>query len=297
MRAKSNFAILRPKWMNQRKELFRWTLNPLRCSRGLMRRLKMMNCHSKTYRSSQWLQFDLKQHIAQRQEQINAALERVLPPPDAPPEQLHEAMRYTVFAGGKRLRPMLVLDACHAVGGNEEIAVPAACAVELIHTYSLIHDDLPCMDDDDFRRGKPTCHRVFGEAVAVLCGDALLTLAFEVLAKEQLRTGVPPTIAVEVIRIFAEGAGHSGMVGGQVRDMEAQGCIMRGETLHPEQLYDMHHRKTGALITASVEAGAVLGGADKVQRDALIAYAREIGLAFQITDDLLDVEGTQEELG
>lgn len=234
------------------------------------------------------VEFDINEHLTKRSSLIDRALDEMLPPEDEPPLQLHSAMRYAVFPGGKRIRPTLVLDACHAVGGDERLALPAACAIELIHTYSLIHDDLPCMDNDDIRRGKPTCHKVFGESIALLCGDALLTLAFEVLAKEQIKVGVPEDVALEVMRVIANAAGHLGMVGGQVMDMEAQSILANGRQIDLAMLYAIHRRKTGALITASVEVGALLGGANSWQRNALMAYAEEVGLAFQITDDLID---------
>jgi len=234
--------------------------------------------------------FNLAEHMARRTALVDEVLDKLLPREDEPPETLHKAMRYVVFSGGKRLRPTLVLDACDAVGGDVMKALPAACAIELIHTYSLVHDDLPCIDNDDVRRGMPTCHKVFGEAIALLCGDALLTLAFEVLSKEQTKVGVAPDVVVETISIVAEAAGHLGMVGGQVMDVEAQGMLMHDIHLSEEQISKIHRHKTGALITAAVDVGALIGGASEEQRKALRAYAHELGFAFQITDDLLDAE-------
>lgn len=232
--------------------------------------------------------FDFESHLRRRKAVIDEALERLLPTCDETFGCLYEAMRYAVINGGKRIRPMLTLDACYAVGGDERLALPAACAIELIHSYSLVHDDMPCLDNDDYRRGKPTCHKAFGEAVALLCGDALLTLAFEVLASEQLNVGIPADVAVEVIRVIAEAAGHRGMVGGQAKDIEAQKRLSIGEQLGEGELYEIHRHKTGALIAASVEVGAIIGGALKWQREALRKFGEEVGFAFQVVDDLID---------
>lgn len=201
---------------------------------------------------------------------------------DAPPI-LTEAIRHSLFAGGKRLRPALALGACAIVGGSDAPALPVACALEMIHTYSLIHDDLPCMDDDDLRRGRPACHKVYGEAMAVLAGDALLTMAFDVAAQ---------TGNIEVIMELARGAGAAGMVGGQVIDMEPG-----ARSLDLSGLRAMHAAKTGALIRASVRCGAILGGATRKQLDALTSFAEHIGLAFQIADDVLDVTGDSQSMG
>ncbi|MFA4028895.1 MAG: hypothetical protein GDYSWBUE_001360 [Candidatus Fervidibacterota bacterium] len=235
--------------------------------------------------------FDFDEHLRNRKAVIDEALERLLSTFDEPLGRLHEAMRYAVIDGGKRIRPILTLDACYAVGGDDRLALPAACAIELIHSYSLVHDDMPCLDNDDYRRGQPTCHRAFGEAMALLCGDALLTLAFEVLADEQIKAGVPTDVAMEVIRVIAKAAGHLGMVGGQAKDIEAQERLSAGEQLHELELYDIHRRKTGALIAASVEVGAIIGGAFKWQRKALREYGEWIGFAFQVVDDLIDAAG------
>jgi geranylgeranyl diphosphate synthase type II len=201
---------------------------------------------------------------------------------DAPP-RLVEAVSYSLFAGGKRLRPALALGACELVCGSDTPAIPAACALEMVHTYSLIHDDLPAMDDDDLRRGQPTSHKVFGEATAILAGDALLTMAFEAAA----RTGNAAIVAE-----LARAAGIAGMVGGQQMDMDAEG---REITL--AELRRIHACKTGALIRSALRCGALAGGADDAQLDALSAYGEHLGLAFQIADDLLDVTGDAAKLG
>ncbi len=214
---------------------------------------------------------------------INRWLDRYLPAEDKPPQTLHRAMRYAVFAGGKRLRPFLVCEAFRWVGGRGRTVYPAACAVELIHTYSLIHDDLPALDNDDYRRGKPTCHRVFGEAIAILAGDALHALAFELLAK---------TGNVAVVNEIAKAIGTGGLVGGQVADVE-----MEGKDVGEEDVRFIHERKTAALFVASVRVGAILGGANPKQLASLTKYAKNAGLAFQITDDILDIKGDRKKLG
>ena len=219
---------------------------------------------------------------------VDAALERFMPPEETPPPRIHEAMRYSVLAGGKRLRPILVIAGAEAVGGGADAVLPAACALELIHTYSLIHDDLPAMDDDDYRRGRLTSHKVFGEAMAILAGDALLTLAFRLIAQSP----VDPVAIRDVVVEVAEAAGTGGMVGGQVVDIESEGKAVSAETL------DYIHRcKTAALIRASLRIGAILAGA---RPDALATNTEagdRLGLAFQIVDDILDVEGSLAELG
>jgi geranylgeranyl diphosphate synthase type II len=196
-------------------------------------------------------------------------------------------MRYTVFSGGKRLRPAVVLLLCEAFGGRARFALPAACAIELLHTYSLIHDDLPCMDDDDFRRGRPTCHRVFGEANAILAGDALHTVAFAALARSPRRESVPA-----LVEVLAQAAGSRGMVGGQVDDLAAEGA-------RPSlaRVRSIHERKTAALLAASAECGAICAGAGARGRALARAYGRALGLAFQVVDDVLDVVGEKRELG
>jgi geranylgeranyl diphosphate synthase, type II len=234
---------------------------------------------------------DLKEYLKNRCQLVDKALEEVLPPADELPASLHGSMRYSVFAGGKRVRPVLMLAACETVGGKPEQAMAAACAMEMIHTYSLIHDDLPAMDDDDFRRGNPTNHKVYGEATAILAGDALLTEAFILLSRDE--SGSDPAARLKVIQEISGAAGSRGMVGGQVVDMESEG----NAEIDLATLSYIHTHKTGALIRASVRAGAILGGADTKSLDSLTRYGEAIGLAFQIADDILDVEGTTEELG
>ena len=236
---------------------------------------------------------DLKAYLKEKIALVDAALEQYLPGENERPESLHKAMRYSIFAGGKRVRPVLMLAACEAVGGALEKAMPAACAMEMIHTYSLIHDDLPAMDDDDFRRGRPTNHKVFGEAIAILAGDGLLTEAFKLMANPAFAAGVDPAARLAVISEIATCAGSYGMVGGQVVDMESEG--KPGMDLPTVQY--IHTHKTGALIKASVVAGALLGGADDRQLAAIRRYGEAAGLAFQIADDILDIEGTTEEIG
>lgn len=209
------------------------------------------------------------------------------------PFSLHKAMRYSTFAGGKRVRPVLLLAACEAFGGELSAALPAACAMEMIHTYSLIHDDLPAMDNDDFRRGNPTNHKVFGEAVAILAGDALLTQAFILLSSPFFASNMPHDRILAVIHEVASAAGSRGMVGGQVVDMESEGV----KDLDIPTVQFIHTHKTGALIKASVKCGAILAGADERQIAAITRYGEAIGLAFQIADDILDIEGTTAEIG
>lgn len=209
------------------------------------------------------------------------------------PAKLQEAIRYSLLAPGKRLRPMLVLMAAEACGGSVEAAMPAACAVEMIHAYSLIHDDLPAMDDADLRRGQPTSHKMFGEAMAVLAGDAMLTMAFEVLAKEIK----PPDVAAACCAALAEAAGPRQLVGGQADDVAGQGPHSLGPGAGLVELESIHHRKTGALIRASLRLGAMVSGAAPAALGALDRYGQRLGLAFQITDDLLDVQSDEASTG
>lgn len=207
------------------------------------------------------------------------------------PNVLREAMAYSLEAGGKRLRPLLLFATLQAFGKERNLGVGAACALEMIHTYSLVHDDLPCMDDDDLRRGKPTNHKVFGEAMAVLAGDGLLTYAFQVImAYEQKEISAEKK--VRLVLELAKAAGPEGMVGGQVADMEAE-----GKQLTIDELEYIHKHKTGKLLEFAVLAGSILSDATKEQEEKLLAFAKYIGLAFQIRDDILDVEGTEEEIG
>ncbi|MDQ6647253.1 MAG: polyprenyl synthetase family protein [Pseudomonadota bacterium] len=219
------------------------------------------------------------------------AMDRSLPPAEQSPHELHRAMRYAVLGGGKRLRPMLVYAAAHAFGIDGRQLDPAACAVELIHAYSLVHDDLPAMDNDALRRGRPTCHIVFGDAMAILAGDALQALAFELLANDH-DSAIEPLTTVAMLHALAQACGAEGMAGGQALDLSAV-----GRTLTLAELEHMHACKTGALIRASVQLGALLAGAEVDQQAALDRYAHSVGLAFQIRDDILDVEGDSSVIG
>ena len=231
-------------------------------------------------------------YLQAQQERLEAALDLYLPAPDAPPPALSEAMRYSVFAGGKRVRPILLLAAAGAVGGDSDSVLPAACAMEFVHTYSLIHDDLPAMDDDDYRRGKPTSHKVFGEAVAILAGDALLTHAFDVMTCPVMQARFAPPVLLEATHRLARAAGFAGMVGGQAADMGSEGRAVSADVLEY-----IHRHKTAALIGAAVAIGGLLGGSSTAQLGALKRYGQAIGLAFQIADDVLDVEGDSAALG
>ena len=249
----------------------------------------------------------LDEFLGRGRAQVDAALDHFLPRPPSCPAIVSEAMRYSVFAGGKRFRPMLTLAAADAVersaGRSSEdamrLALPAACAIELIHTYSLIHDDLPAMDDDTLRRGRPTLHVVYGDGVAILAGDGLHAEAFALLAREPA-TDDPATVArkLRLVQIVGEAAGPSGMVGGQAIDLQAAGQVpAHAIALDAAALQAMHARKTGALIRASAVSGAIMAGADQTLTDNVDRYAAEIGLAFQIVDDILDVEGDPASLG
>lgn len=220
---------------------------------------------------------------------VDAELERLLPAENERPSLIHQAMRYSVFAGGKRLRPILCIEAFRIFSDETPAVLPVACAMEFIHTYSLIHDDLPALDNDDLRRGRPTCHKKFGEAMAILAGDGLLTLAFEALAGAP----VPQAERVALIREVASAAGtREGMVGGQVADLEAE-----GKDVTPELLEYIHRSKTAALISASILSGAIAGGASQADQDRLRTFGGLIGWAFQVTDDILDVEESSSALG
>jgi geranylgeranyl diphosphate synthase type II len=237
-------------------------------------------------------EFDLKRYLSDRKQVVDQALEKFAPAPLGLEKTVSEASRYSLFAGGKRLRPILCLAGAEAVGGSCEPALPIACSIEMIHTYSLIHDDLPAMDDDDFRRGRPTNHKVFGEAMAILAGDALLTEAFGLMARGRENTGIAAEKLVRIIAAIANASGHRGMVGGQVIDLESETRQVDLATVEY-----MHVRKTGALISASLEVGGILGGGTEPQIAALVRYGHHLGLAFQITDDLLDVEGDAQAMG
>lgn len=245
---------------------------------------------------------DLATYLATRGRLVDDALHRFLPPETAHPAIIHEAMRYSVFAGGKHLRALLVMAAAEADGASPEDVLPVACAVDLIHTYSLIHDDLPAMDDSAMRRGRPTCHVAFGEAIAVLAGDALHALAFELIAGAAGVFGADRTLTVS--GEIAGAIGTAGMVGGQVFDLlaEAPARIFPGGTLPPERpaaevVREIHTRKTAALIRASVRSGAILAAAPPAELDALTVYGDRLGLAYQIVDDILDVVGEEVRLG
>ena len=243
---------------------------------------------------------DLSEYLRARQAEIEGALDRFLPAPPHCPAVVADAMRYSVTAGGKRLRPVLCLASADAVGGDRGLAMPAACAIEFIHTYSLIHDDLPAMDDDSMRRGRPTLHVVAGEGMAILAGDGLHAEAFHLLAREP-RSGDPAIAArkLRAIEVIAAAAGCEGMVGGQAIDLAALAPGPSGAPprFDAEGLRTMHAKKTGALIRASAAAGAIMGGGADAAVAAIDACAAQLGLAFQIVDDILDVEGASEDLG
>jgi geranylgeranyl diphosphate synthase type II len=229
----------------------------------------------------------------ERRRQVEAALDAALPAERDWPATIHRAVRYSLFAGGKRLRPQLVLAAGEAVGGELGEVMPLACAVEMIHTYSLIHDDLPAMDDDDLRRGKPTCHKVFGEAIAILAGDALLTRAFQLMAGLPAGSdGERVARRLRATALLGEACGTAGLIGGQVMDLESEGRVVS-----PEELERLHRAKTGALLGACVSGGALLGGASGADLERLDRYGHAVGLAFQVVDDVLDATGAAEELG
>ncbi|MDA8421758.1 MAG: polyprenyl synthetase family protein [Nitrospiraceae bacterium] len=235
---------------------------------------------------------DIKAYLTKKKELVDKALEKLVPPAKLFPISVHEAMRYSLFAGGKRVRPVLAIAAAEALGARTADLLPVAGSLELIHTYSLIHDDLPAMDNDDLRRGRPTCHKVYGEAVAILAGDGLLNMAFEVLSDPRRLKAVPAGRLVAIIKEISTASGVFGMVGGQVVDMESEGKDVDFPTLEY-----IHTHKTGALIRASVRTGALYAKAGKRQFIALSRYGELVGLAFQITDDILDITGTQEMIG
>lgn len=237
---------------------------------------------------------DLQRYLREKKEIIDSALETYFPKEMEFPNSLHKAIRYTLFSGGKRIRPVLAIAAFEAVGGKGSVVLPFACALEMIHTYSLIHDDLPAIDNDDYRRGRPTCHRAFGETMAILTGDGLLTEAFRVMTDPSLLAGAPvkEDVVLRIVNEVAVAAGILGMVGGQVVDVESEGVEVDLPTLQY-----IHTHKTGALIAASVRAGARLGSADRQVLQLLTRYGERAGLAFQIADDILNVEGNPAILG
>jgi len=232
----------------------------------------------------------LKEFFAEQQARVDAALDRFTPAATAHPETIHKAMRHSLFAGGKRIRPILCISAAAAVSDDSAAVMHAACSLEMIHTYSLIHDDLPALDNDDFRRGKPTCHKVYGDAMAILAGDALFTLAIQTLTL--IETGDTARV-VALIRELSFASGTvEGMIGGQVTDIEGE-----RQTPTAELLDSIHRAKTGALLRASVRMGGIAAGGDAAQIEALSRYGEHVGLAFQIVDDILDVEESSEALG
>ena len=233
--------------------------------------------------------FDLSTYLTQQQALVEAALDSSLPV--TYPEKIYEAMRYSLLAGGKRLRPILCLASCELAGGTLEMAMPTACALEMVHTMSLIHDDLPAMDNDDYRRGKLTNHKVYGEDIAILAGDGLLAYAFEFIASNT--QNVSAERVLQVVAQLAKAVGAAGLVGGQVVDLESEGK----PDIQEETLNFIHTHKTGALLEACVVCGAILAGAESADLQRMSRYAQNIGLAFQIVDDILDITATQEELG
>lgn len=234
--------------------------------------------------------FSIEQYLKNRAAEVEAALDRLTPSAAECFPPICEAMRYSLFAGGKRIRPILTLATVETFGGGRDTALPIACAVEMIHTYSLIHDDLPAMDNDDFRRGKPTNHKIYGDAIAILAGDALLTLAFQVLSQVEMPGREKELLSI--IRELARASGVHGMIGGQVADIRAE-----GKPADEALLLCIHQRKTGDLLAASVRMGAIYAGASDAELDLLTAYAEKLGLAFQIQDDILDVVGDKAKLG
>ncbi len=233
---------------------------------------------------------DIQTYISESKELVDQYLEKLLPNENEEPPTIHKAMRYSVFAGGKRVRPILVLASGESLGGERSVLLHLGAAVEMMHTYSLIHDDLPALDNDDLRRGRPTCHKVFGDAMAILAGDALMTRCYQVLA---VLPGVSDAIRVRVMSEIAGATGTvRGMIGGQVVDLESE-----GKNVGPDTLEYIHHSKTGALLTACVRCGALAVGADPGELNALTGYGSKVGLVFQIVDDILDVTSSSEELG
>jgi len=232
---------------------------------------------------------EIRTYLEEKRTVIDEALDRYLPSEGEYPPQIYRAMRYSIFAGGKRLRPILVIAGAEAVGDRKENVLPVACAIELIHTYSLIHDDLPSMDNDDYRRGKASSHKVFGEALAILTGDALLTEAFQLLSNKKNFIDPDPHQLIEIIHEIALSTGHAGMIGGQVVDIDSEGKEVEISTLEY-----IHTHKTGTMITVSVRTGAKLGGGSSEEIELLTKYGEKIGLAFQVIDDILDAQEGRE---
>ena len=235
---------------------------------------------------------NLQEYFDRRISEVNEALDQLLPPEDTVPPSIHKAMRYSVFAGGKRFRPILTLSSGETFGAKTKDLLPAACALEMIHTYSLIHDDLPALDNDDLRRGRPTCHKVFGEAMAILTGDALLTRAFQILS-DTSHINISDARRIRVLNEVSNAAGtENALIGGQVLDIEGE-----GKQIDAAALEQIHNGKTGAMIRAAIRAGAIIAGVDETTLGQLTVYADKVGLAFQIADDLLDITATSEQLG
>ena len=235
---------------------------------------------------------DIKKYLERQREKVDEFLNQAVPDGQSSPKILYESMRYSLLGGGKRIRPILTIAAAEALGAQDDSILPFAAALEFIHTYSLVHDDLPSMDNDDFRRGRPTNHKTYGEGMAILAGDALLTMAFELCSNPKLKHCVSQDRQVQIIQELAVGSGHGGMVGGQVLDIQAE-----NQDIDLRSLQTIHNFKTGRLIRASVRIGGIFGGATSTQLDALTGYSEDIGLAFQIADDVLNMTGTREELG
>ena len=249
-------------------------------------------CYPLAHFAPQPIAMDIARYLDCKREDIDRFLDGVVPDAKTPPSSLHDAMRYSLFAGGKRIRPILTLATADALGNTSKAVLPVAASLELIHTYSLIHDDLPAMDNDDYRRGKPTNHKVYGEALAILAGDALLTLAFDLCSRPDLVADLDPQRQVRIIQELSLGSGSRGMVGGQALDIEAE-----NKDIDLAALQTIHMHKTGMLIRAAVRMGAIVANAGSAQLEHLTGYAEDIGLAFQIADDVLNVTGTREELG
>jgi geranylgeranyl diphosphate synthase type II len=235
---------------------------------------------------------DIHQYLDQQRQRVDCFLEQSLPDSLCDPEKLYESMRYSLLAGGKRVRPILTIAAAQALGYDNDAILPFAASLEFVHTYSLIHDDLPAMDNDDYRRGRLTNHKVYGDGMAILAGDALLTMAFELCSQDSRGNGLTDSQQLHIVRELAFGSGHQGMVGGQVMDIQAE-----NQEVELEQLQKIHSHKTGQLIRAAVRIGGIIGGASSMQLGSLTGYAEDIGLAFQIADDVLNMVGTREELG
>ncbi len=231
---------------------------------------------------------DLQNYLNEKKNLVNKTLDILLPGEDTYPYSVHKAMRYSIFAGGKRLRPIITIASAEACGGNLEVVINAACAIEMIHTYTLIHDDLPAMDNDDYRRGKLTCHKAFNEAIAILAGDALLTYAFEILAQD----GIKNKVNMEIIKDISKAIGSKGLIGGQIVDLESE-----NNNFDESILNYIHENKTAALFKAAIKTGALMSCADKEKTTLLDLYAKYLGLAFQITDDILDIEGEKDKIG